>query len=137
MDGTMTISEISEDAAIRSNVCDLCGCSAEVSLEPGVFTYGDDSDAVELSATVPVTRCSECGEAYTGEEGEILIHEAVCAHLNRLTPAQITRIRGARTVEELAEEGGFDVDAVRRWEHGNRIQDASSDLVLRGLGECK
>jgi DNA-binding transcriptional regulator YiaG len=100
------------------------------------FTYGAGADAVVLSATVPVTSCVGCGEAYTGEEGEILRHEAVCVHLGRLTPAQITTIRGARTAEQLAEAGGFDLDAVRRWERGNRIQDAASDLVLRGLGEA-
>jgi hypothetical protein len=133
MDGQMTILDVAD---IASCACELCGGRAETRMRGEGFTYGAGADAVVLSATVPVTSCVDCGEAYTGEEGEILRHEAVCVHLGRLTPLQITTIRGARTAEQLAEAGGFDLDAVRRWERGNRIQDAASDLVLRGLGEA-
>jgi DNA-binding transcriptional regulator YiaG len=130
MDGAMTTLEAGEGKA-----CEHCGGGpVTTSLETGQFSYGAGADGVVLSATVPVTRCAECDEAFTGEEGEILRHEAVCEHLGRLTPAQIATIRGERTIDEFAAIGGFDVDTVARWERGNRIQDGESDLVLRKLG---
>lgn len=129
MDGAMT--DLSETEI--SGICDLCGGAAETSVQTSRFTYGACADAAILSASVPVTSCTQCGEAYTGEEGEILRHEAVCEHLNRLTPAQISRIRGSLPIEQFAQENGFDARNVARWERGNLIQDLESDLALRSL----
>lgn len=67
-------------------VCDLCGeTSAFDYLAEEKFVYGAGLDEAILTATVLVTECSSCGEATTGEHGEIQRNLAVRRHLASLS----------------------------------------------------
>ncbi len=44
------------------------------------YQYGSGSDAVELTATLPVYTCNSCGFQFTDCDAEIIRHEAVCNH---------------------------------------------------------
>ena len=116
--------------------CDLCGASelsTELVRDP--FIYGTDSDAVELSADVPVHTCSQCEVSYTGKEAEIARHEAVCRHLGLLTPAEIRGLRKRYDLSRaaFARVTGFGEATLARWESGEVIQNTSSDRYLRLL----
>lgn len=133
MDGAMT------NPAAGATACGLCGGVAAIEVRPETFTYGSGADAVDLTVDVPVTSCASCDEAYTGEEGEVLRHAAVCRHLGRMTPAEIEalRVRRGWAQWELALAAQVDEDDVARWERGNRIQSPDQDDVLRMLQkEC-
>jgi DNA-binding transcriptional regulator YiaG len=69
---------------------------------------------------------------YTGEDAEELRHEAVCRHLGRLTPGEIKAIRESYclTQEKFAEDSGFGVASIKRWELGNQIQSESANNLL-------
>lgn len=65
-----------------TGICDLCGApSVRECLATEQFAYGANSDKAILSAEVLVFECGSCGEAYTGEHGEIARDEAVRRHL--------------------------------------------------------
>ena len=118
----------------RQGVCGFCGASAITErLEEEKFVYGSGDEAVVLSALVPIFECTSCGEAYTGEDAEVLRHAAVCNYLGRLTPAEIRAIRGQYdlTQEQLAELSGFGIASIKRWESGYQIQNLSADRYLR------
>ncbi|MBZ9999320.1 MULTISPECIES: type II TA system antitoxin MqsA family protein [unclassified Mesorhizobium] len=119
-----------------SRMCDSCGAGAlSVSYQIEHFSYGAQDDVVTLSANVPVITCAECGESFTGEEAELLRHEAVCRHLQRVTPADIKAIRETYglTQDQLAEISGFGIASIKRWESGYQIQNLSADRYLRLL----
>jgi hypothetical protein len=65
--------------------CGLCDKNAAFEYLAEVkFVYGAGEDRALLSATVEVTECRNCGEAYTGEHGEIQRELAVREHLASL-----------------------------------------------------
>ena len=116
--------------------CELChthGLKTELVRDP--FVYGKGSDAVELTADVPVHSCSHCGESYTGEEGEIIQHETVCRHLGVLAPREIRALRKGYGMSRaaFAQVTGFGEASVARWERGEVIQNTSNDHLLRSL----
>lgn len=97
--------------------------------------YGSGANAVELTADVPVHSCSQCGESYTGEEADVIRHEAVCRHLGVLTPAEIRGLRQRHDLSRaaFARVTGFGEATVARWERGEVIQNTSNDSFLRML----
>jgi hypothetical protein len=63
-------------------VCDLCGEATEFEyFAEEKFVYGAEADRANLTATVLVRECSTCGDAWTGEHGEIQRTLAVNRHL--------------------------------------------------------
>ena len=90
--------------------------------------------AVELTAEVPVWRCSACNAMYMDHEGEEACHEAVCRHLRVLTPREIRKIRGERTRQAFHEATGIAEASLKRWESGEQIQTSAMDTLLRLLG---
>ncbi len=117
-------------------MCDECGANAVTEqLIEETFPYGSGDEQVMLSALVPVFQCSKCGDAYTGEAGEIARHAAVCDYLGRLRPVDIKSIRESYNLSQdnFADVSGFGVASVKRWESGNQIQSESADVLLRLL----
>lgn len=114
--------------------CDLCG-EGEVMLSEELqrFNYGPVEENIVLEALVPVWTCAACGGAYLGEEAAELMHDAVCRHLDRLTPKEVKAIRvsfGLRQ-EEFAELTGNGVASIKRWESGAQIPSRSADQYLK------
>lgn len=119
------------------NDCDACGASGTVTCrgETQVFAYGEPGQEVELSATVPMWKCSACGFTYTDEAGEEARHEAVCRHLGVLTPHEIRELRERQGLSQaaFAKLTRFGEASIKRWEAGLVIQNASADQLLRLL----
>lgn len=68
--------------------CFECGATAvRAAVREHRFKYGFENP-VELSATIPVWVCDECGFAYTEGEGVELRQEAMRRCLGTLTPAK-------------------------------------------------
>jgi putative zinc finger/helix-turn-helix YgiT family protein len=118
----------------ETRICDDCGERAvRVSFREQGFIYGDGSEAVELSARLPVWICGHCEHGYTDGDAEDLRHEAVCRHLGVLSPEQIRAIRKhhGMTQAQFADVTGFGIASVKRWETGALIQNQSADRLLR------
>jgi putative zinc finger/helix-turn-helix YgiT family protein len=114
--------------------CPECGSGPVKSL-PHVqtFPYGQGSDFVELSATVPLRVCTQCGFEYLDDAAELLRHEAVCRHLDVLTPSEIRAIRESYSLSRtrFARITKLGEATVARWERGEVIQNAALDEYLR------
>jgi putative zinc finger/helix-turn-helix YgiT family protein len=114
-------------------VCPSCG-SDDVSTtqETEVFTYGAGDNAAQLSATLPVHHCANCRLSYTGDDAEMLRHEAVCAHLGVLKPREIRAIREGYglTQAEFAEITRLGKASLSRWEGALLIQNQANDNFL-------
>ena len=131
------MSTLATESAERIS-CDCCDAGRMVrGVESVTFTHGVGSEAIELSAPVPVWSCDACGFGYEGEEAEVIRHEAVCRHMGRLTPAEIKGLRKGRgmTQVEVAAHTRHGIASIKRWEGGNQIQSASADMALRSLGD--
>jgi YgiT-type zinc finger domain-containing protein len=61
--------------------CAECDHAARLSFQQQKFIYGIGSDAVELSACVPVWTCENCGFAFTDGDAEDARQNAVCKYL--------------------------------------------------------
>ncbi|NMO20683.1 type II toxin-antitoxin system MqsA family antitoxin [Pyxidicoccus fallax] len=119
-----------------SRECIECGHNEfTVTTETQTFLYGDTGKEVELTAHVPVWSCTNCGFSYTDEAGEIIRHEAVCAHLGVLTPAQIKELRKRTKLSQadFAKLTGFGEASIKRWETGALVQNTSADRFMRLL----
>ena len=131
------MAKISDTQAVR---CQLCGeKAATVIWKDHKFSYGPESDGVVLTARVPVEQCAGCAESVLGDEAETIMHAAICAHLGRLSPAEIKAIRThfGMLQEEFADLTKYGVASIKRWESGNQIQSESVDnhlRLLRSLG---
>ncbi len=114
-------------------VCPSCG-SDDISStqETEVFTYGAGDNAAQLSVTVPVHHCANCGLSYTGDDAEMLRHEAVCAHLGVLSPREIRAIRERYGLSqaEFAEITKIGKASLSRWEGALLIQNQANDNLL-------
>jgi putative zinc finger/helix-turn-helix YgiT family protein len=122
--------------SIETRVCDECGGYAvQMSFKDDRFFYGSGTDAVELTARVPVWTCDKCGHAYTEGDAEDLRHEVVCRHLGVLSPTQVRAVREkyGMSQSEFAKATGFGLASVKRWETGALIQNQSTDRLLRLL----
>ncbi|MDO8838748.1 MAG: type II toxin-antitoxin system MqsA family antitoxin [Parvibaculum sp.] len=116
--------------------CALCGENAATQhIRTQQFAYREGTNEVLLNADIPVIECAACGETYTAESAEEAQHDAVCRHLERLTPDEIRalRDRNGLTQARLAELTGIGIASIKRWEAGNVIQNAALDAALRAL----
>jgi putative zinc finger/helix-turn-helix YgiT family protein len=97
------------------------------------FPYGDGDHRVELSATLPLRRCLECGVEFFDSVAEDLQHEAVCRHLGVMTPAEVRAVRqkaGSLSRAEFARITRLGEATIGRWERGELIQNAANDQLL-------
>ncbi len=116
--------------------CILCGeHAARPSIADQEFVYRDGGREVVLHAKIPVIHCEACDETYTAAGAEEAQHEAVCAYLGRLAPAQIRALRERLNLSQarLAELTQIGIASIKRWESGSCIQNASLDARLRAL----
>jgi DNA-binding transcriptional regulator YiaG len=99
------------------------------------FVYGQGEDAVNLSAIVPVHKCSSCGMEYTTDEADVIRHETLCCHLGVMPPKEITKIREQQglSIIQVAHIIGVNPKTVERWEKGILIQSLSQDQILHLL----
>lgn len=113
--------------------CPECGCEdIRTSYEEDRFTYGHGPEAVELNARVPVQTCARCAFQFIDDTAEEIRHEAVCRHLQVMTPKQITDLRNSLglTRSELARLTRIGEASLARWENGAVIQNAANDGLL-------
>jgi len=87
---------------------------------------------VTLSADVPIRSCVSCGFSYTDDEGQKARHDAVCRHLEVMTPREIEGIRKnyGLTRHEFAKLTQIGEASLARWENGLLIQNPGNDQFL-------
>lgn len=99
------------------------------------FNYGVGDTAVELTCQLPVRVCENCGGQFVDEVGEMVRQEAICRHLNRLTPTQVLQIReNCGTQAIFGELTGIGEASLSRWETGASMPSKSYDNYLYLLG---
>lgn len=100
------------------------------------FPYGKDAEAVELSATIEVEKCGDCGFSCMGPAAEQACHEAICEHLGVMTPNQIKSLRDYHglTQADFSKITGLGEATLSRWERGILIQNKAYDNYLYLLG---
>ena len=121
---------------VTTQLCEMCEKgSASLSYQVEHFPYGSGTERTTLAAHIPVFTCDTCGSQYAGEGAEDNRHEAVCAHLGRLAPKQIRKIRETYNLsqEAWALATGIGLASVKRWETGAKIQNESADVLMRLL----
>lgn len=123
--------------ANRATCACECGGTYSAAMTQQSFPYGEGDARVELEAIVPVWTCDACGDAYTDGDAEKIRHAAVCKHLGRLSPEELTKLRTMRGMsqDEWAEYTAIGVASIKRWETGSLIQNASFDRFLRLLSD--
>jgi putative zinc finger/helix-turn-helix YgiT family protein len=113
--------------------CPNCG-SVDLSTVPEVeaFKYGKGEEAVELSATVPLHTCHNCGFQFTDASADDAKHEAICRHLGVYTPNEVValRTRYGLTRAQFAEITRIGEASIQRWESGQLIQNSGYDQLL-------
>jgi DNA-binding transcriptional regulator YiaG len=87
---------------------------------------------VELTASVPVRICDECGFHFTDEAADDARHEAICRHLRVMTPQEIATVRKDYGLSrpEFARLTRLGEASLARWEAGLLIQNAAYDQFL-------
>ena len=125
-----------DEGGSRSDLCACCGeRRARLTTARLAFEYGERGAGVMLHADMPVWACDACGERYTAEGAEDAERAAICAHLGRLTPAEIVDLRKsmALTQDAFARELGIGRVTLARWETGQQMQSAVYDRLIRNL----
>src|SRR5437660_5808545 len=114
--------------------CPNCGSTSGIAKSvQDRFEYGTGATATELSTQIVVTECASCGSRFLTESAEAARHDAICRHLNLLTPSEIRRLRVdvASTQAEFAKLTGIGKASLARWETGELIQNTANDRLLR------
>ncbi len=116
-------------------LCAECGSSVATSWHSHTFQYGSEAAAVDLTVCLPVRRCEHCDFDYLDDEGERIKHEAVCRHLDVLTPNEIRRIRERTGLSRaaFAKITRIGEASLSRWENGIKVQTPANDRYLRLL----
>ncbi len=128
----MRTNSLSPESNIENINCPDCGSSrVSTRLTPHAFTYGVADEAVELQCILPVRSCAECGWEFVDEAGEAIRHEAVCRHLNLLTPREVLELReSVGTQAQFRELTGIGEASQSRWETGASLQTKAYDNYL-------
>ena len=116
--------------------CPLCEAPGVTTvLHQDSFDYGLRGGEVTLHATIPVRCCGACEFEYVDDEGQMILHEAVCKHLGVLGPAEIRAIREGHGLdrETFARITGLEEATLEKWENGAQIQNRADDNYLRLL----
>ena len=119
--------------------CFECDTATSTEWREHAFTYGVGASAVELSVTLPVRICDTCGLEFLDDEAETLQHEAICAHLDVLTPKEIRGIREMHCMSraEFSRVTGLGEATLNRWENAILIQNKANDRVTCELTEAR
>ena len=113
--------------------CAACGGSnLSRRMEMDEFEYGAGEGAVSLSASVVVLTCNDCDFEFTGPSAEVARHEAVCRHLDIMTPAEIRDLRGRYGLsrQSFASITRLGAASIARWEAGSLLQSRAYDSLL-------
>ena len=116
--------------------CAQCESSAvDTVVHRHTFPYGADESAVDLTVDLPVRRCAACRFEFLDQESEEVKLEAICKHLDILSPMGIRRIRQryGLTQVEFAEVTGLGTATVARWENGSMNHTRAYDRYVRLL----
>ena len=119
------------------HMCPECGSeNVKIEIIKHHFYYGKGDDQVELSANIPLSSCEDCGFSFTDEKADELCHEAICKHLEVLTPSQIRSLRKLYDYSqvEFASISSIGEATLSRWERGVLIQNKAYDNYLYLLG---
>lgn len=135
------MAEIPETRSLRavggqSTTCAQCESSAvDTTVQRHTFPYGVDESAVDLTVDLPVRRCTACGFEFLDQESEEVKLEAICKHLDILSPMGIRRIRKLyrMTQAEFAEVTGLGTATLARWENGSMNHTRAYDRYVRLL----
>jgi putative zinc finger/helix-turn-helix YgiT family protein len=122
---------------MKATKCPVCHSNAvTTALEADNFVFRSGGVDYAVSAELPVHTCTDCGETFISEIGEIARHAAVCHAMRRLTPEEIYALRHDRlnlSRKAFAELSGIGEASLARWEGGEIIQSESNDNLLRLL----
>jgi len=113
-----------QNESIQCPVCEQY--NVQTSIENDTFTY----DAVELTVSIPVRTCNDCGFRFTDEIAEEVEHEAICQYLGVMIPKEIGAIRKQLSWTEFSEITSLDEVSLARWENGELIQNPVIDKFL-------
>jgi len=104
----------------------------KTTLEHETFTYGEGASAAEVTADVPVRTCTNCSFQFTDGDAEEARHDAVCRHLNVLTPKEVLELRKRYDMSraQFAELTRLGEASLARWENGLLIQNGANDQLL-------
>lgn len=118
-------------------LCAECGNVVATSWHSHTFQYGSGASAAALTVRVPVRRCDDCDFDYLDDEGERIMHEAVCHHLGVLTPNGVRGIRERHGLSRaaFARITGIGEASLSRWENGIKVQTPANDRYLRLLAQ--
>ena len=96
------------------------------------FPYGSGKEEVTLSAIVPVHSCQDCQFEFTDELADQEKHNAICQHLEVMTPRQISLIREQYNLSraEFARVTRIGEASINRWENALLIQNSAMDQYL-------
>ncbi len=113
--------------------CPACGeIAVRFREESRDFQHVDGDSSISLSAKVPVGNCEACGLEFTDKRMGLRQQEAVCAHLNLMTPARIEGIRKSlgQSRQQFSELTKIGEASLSRWERGAGIQNTAMDQYL-------
>lgn len=135
MEPTRITTQAKEQATTDEYTCFECDAPTRAEWREHAFIYGVGASAVKLSTTLPVRVCNSCGFEFLDHEAETLQHEAVCAHLDVLTPKEIRGIRKMHGMSraEFSKVTGLGEATLNRWENAILIQNTANDRYLRLL----
>ena len=115
---------------MRCAVCASDNLTSRMELEE--FPYGAEGIPVILKASVRVYHCQECEFEFTGPGAVKARHDAVCRHLDLMTPGDIRELRGQYGLSraEFASVTGIGEASIGRWEAGALLQSRANDNFL-------
>lgn len=131
--------EVNGDNRINT-VCPDCESSHLVNkFENEAMEYGAGDSATIINVAIPVTHCLNCGFSFTGSDAANLRHDAICRHLNLLTPLEIRQLRVSLglTQEGFSKLSGIGVASLGRWEASQLLQSKSHDKLMRLMGNAQ
>jgi putative zinc finger/helix-turn-helix YgiT family protein len=129
-DFTMISSDANSDIDMT---CPNCGSgNVKTAHGPLSFEYGEPPDAVKLTVVVPYRTCLKCNFQFLDSDAEDVKHDAICRHLQVMTPQQIRALRDyyKLTRSEFARLTHLGEATLGRWERGALIQNAAYDHFL-------
>jgi putative zinc finger/helix-turn-helix YgiT family protein len=116
--------------SLRCPSCDREG--VRTTIQHQSFVYGEGDDAATLAVAVPVHTCDNCGLQFTDDSAATARHDAVCRHLNVMTPSEVQALRERYDMSraEFSRLTRIGEASLGRWENGLLIQNHAYDQFL-------